>query len=220
MKAHKRLFFTIGGLAGVVLAAAFWREVYDTLILPVALLLWAFLRLVLSLDQAVLWVLLAGMGFLMVIRRLSAEPAAHGEYRLPAPRPPMSRVAVWRAMITGASRTRDERLALQNSLTGLLHAAAALEEKGQPAASHDLTAALRQRLPDGFGAYFSEDLSGKSGRSPAGWKAVVRRVKHWIQRSTGKPPIDLYDSIEAILHHLETTLESSDESTSQSAPVL
>jgi len=220
MKANNRHFLIFGLLAAAAaLVVVFWPTVYDALILPVALLLWAFLRLLLSLDQAVYWVILICAGFLIAVRSLSAEPAVPREASQTAARPSDSRVAAWRAMIAGCTHSREERLALQKCLTGLLRTAAENEDPGQPAAMQDLDAALRQRLPDPLVSFLSMDLSRKSHRPSTGWEALIRRVRNWVQRSTRKPPLDTYTAIEEILLHLESYLEKPNESTPNPPPV-
>jgi len=214
MKARNRYFLGIGLLTvTAVLVVVFWPMVYDTLILPVALLLWAFLRVFLSLDQTVYWVLLIGVGFLITIRSLSVDTAVRTEGMQPVTRLPASRVAAWRAMIASGNRSREARLTLQKSMTGLLLSGAANEERGQPGFMQDPDDILRRMLPDRLSAFFSADRTGKAYWPSTGWRALPGRVKSWIHRSTRRPPIDTFDSIEEILHHLEMYLEKPNEST-------
>ena len=106
-KKAKRNFFLLLFLGLILALGVIFRTfILADIIEPVALMFWAFWRLLSSVDQNVYWVLLVFLCLILAIRTLPPEPEIHPEASYIDRQKNIGRVGFWRSKITAASLKR------------------------------------------------------------------------------------------------------------------
>ncbi len=171
-------------LAGVllVLGLSFPRFVLENILQPVAIVLWLILRLfVLGIHQAVFW-----WGVILIAAFVAAAIALRAWERGISPAAPLPSVFrdpvwAWRLSIKVHSRSQPEKDAVRRDLAWLLTSPYASSRPGSE--PYQVLAALRER------------------RIP-----VPQSIYQFLFSSTR--PRDYLDSVDDVLTHIETLLES------------
>jgi hypothetical protein len=212
MKLALRL--TVLGLAFALLlfyGVAFPSHLIENFVRPVAIVLWVFWRIVLSIDQRILWSFLIILSVSFAAYRLSRVPAPSAEpYARPESNGVLIRMRFWQTSIL---LTRDEierPNVLKNDLEQLLVAAYAVRQPDIPRLEINNALRLRQiPLPEHIYAFLYPAGHARTSRSI--WQ-ILRSIREaperWLRHRTGRDVADYYRSIEDVLTLIETTLEA------------
>lgn len=194
-----------------VLGILFWPFVLANIVTPVALLVWVMLRIfVLSIDQKILWALLAFSALVLTLRRLSHEVKIPEQYQPPEGNATLRKVELWRHFIQFSPDEVGEQEAIRRELSRLLVSLYTTRQSGSTFI--EVSEALQQRqipLPDPVYTFlFSKREAGARRRSLNQRLGSLRLApQKYFRRWTGREAADYYRSIDAVLTFMETSLE-------------
>ena len=195
----------------LALGILFWPFVLANIVTPVALLVWVLLRiLVLSIDQKILWALLAFSALVFILRRVSHEVRIPEQYGPLEGNTTLKKVELWRHFIQFSPDEVGEHEAIQRELSRML---VSLYTTRQSSSTFmEVNEALKERqihLPDPIYAFlFSSRAAAAPRRSfKQALGALFRASQRYFHRWTGRESADYYRSIDAVLTFLETSLE-------------
>ncbi len=211
------LFFVL--LAGLILfGLVFWQFIVDDIIVPVALVVWLFLRLfVLSIDQQVYWWALVLLGALLLLIRLFAEMSPVESLRQPSDsNAVLDRVAFWKTSILGFSPESWKSITIRRDLIWLLAGLYATRQPGS--LNFEIEEILRERripLPEPVYAFL---FAQAPPPPPPFFKHPLESIRHrlatlrqapqkWIHRWSGREKADYYVAIDQVLTFMENSLE-------------
>lgn len=140
MGSNKKLLFPIIVFLLIVLIATFRVFLLPYVIAPIALLFWAFWRVISSVDQTIYWILLIVTCALLVLRIIPSvrEETPNPAYN--AKKKSLNRVEHWQKLMKDAALGKDESKRLCESLEALLVNVAAQEEQSETTAIKDAIA--------------------------------------------------------------------------------
>ena len=151
MGSNKKLVFPLLiVLFLIVLTATFRVFLLPYIIEPIALLFWAFWRVISSVDQTIYWILLIVIGAILVFRIIPSNreerlnPAYNGRKKS------LNRVEHWQKLIKEAALGKDESKRLRESLEVLLATVAAQEGQSETTAMKE--AITRREIPSPLSA--------------------------------------------------------------------
>jgi hypothetical protein len=196
------------GLA-LLLSFLFRSFVLDNFVRPLALVLWVFWRVLLSVDQRLYWGVLIISALVYVFIRVGQELTS-AEHPLPLdPNVTMDTVDYWQLSVRLAAEEIDKPDPFQRNLGSMLATMYALKQPDAPQwVVHD---ALRQRqipLPEPIHAFLfpAEPVGGKRSF----WqllRAIWHTPKKWTRRWTGRDVAEYYQAIDQVLTLMESTME-------------
>jgi len=206
------LVILLFGLA-LFLGILFRAFILDNFVTPVALVIWAFWRLLLSVDQAVYWgVLIAAAGvytftrlFFFVRGPITVEPTSPSDTNTT-----LQHVNYWRTLIYLTQDETDKYNSLRRDLSRMLVDLYASQQR--EAAHFKVYEALQQRqipLPEDIHAFlFPIEPAGPTRsvkRILSNLKQMARRrFRHW----TGRDVAEYHQSIEDVIRFIESALET------------
>lgn len=194
------------GLAFLLAAGLIFRHfLFENVIMPIALILWAVLRVFMSVDQEVYWVALVFIAFVFGLRLL---PVKVSELSHPAgreARQPAKRLEYWQSLIDKAKESSENQQALTKNLQDLLILVMAIEDQADP---NTVREALQHRhldVPQEIIAYLTTTKSGGTylNKARRNWNGrLLPRGELSSNSSSGKQA-----GIEALLDFLESYAE-------------
>lgn len=197
----------------LILGILFRAFIQDNFVTPIALVVWAVWRLLLTIDQSLYWgalFLAAGTyaftRLVFLLRNtLAAEPASP-----PDTNTALAQVNYWRTLVY---LTRDESEKFNSLRRDLGRLLVDLYASKQLDATHfEVYEAMQQRqipLPEDIYAFL---FPAESGNDKHSFKRILfnlqqiprRRIRRW----TGRDVADYYQSIESVIRFMESTLET------------
>jgi hypothetical protein len=178
---------------------------------PLAAVLWAAWRVIISVDQSVYWGALIVLYSLVMIRllpRAQSSPSNPGGHHKHEPR---TQVEHWRALIENATLGDEQRAALRDSLKTLLASTVSQHERSSAAErEHELTS-NQIGLPPASHQYLfaapSRDsgLLGSRAMDPFSW--IRRQLRRWTK--TGRS--SEYRTLDELLGWMESSMEIKDD---------
>ncbi len=225
MTARRRYALLLAGGFFLLLVLIFQQIIIANVVLPVATVIWALLRIfVFSIDQHVFWWLLIGVLLLVpLIRELRKDRPYYGDPDFTATSNPwLTRIDSWRGSILADVRETESRSRVRHDLAWLLTGLYATGR--QQSADDEVQTALQRSeidLPDALRAFLwpaARPPRPPFFRDPAGFirhtmgslrAAAVLRVR----RLTGREAAEYYQAIELALAHMETALEMRNDDT-------
>jgi hypothetical protein len=200
------------GLA-LILGILFRAFIQDNFVTPVALVIWAIWRLLLTVDQNVYWgwlIIAAGTYAVTRLASLSRDPLAAEPTSPPDTNATLEQVNYWRTSMYLTQDETEKPNSLRRDLAKMLVDLYA--SKQHEAVHFKIYEALQQRqipLPDDIYAFLFPAEPGKGKRS---FRRILsnlkqlprRRIRHW----TGRDVADYYQSIEDVIRFMETALET------------
>lgn len=185
----------------VGLAVRFPGLLFNTLLKPIAVFLWAAWRLVLTVDQSTYWLILIALSCILMVRFLSAAQRRPARPAYTYSLSPANRVEAWRAMMDQAVTQGGENTDLRDSLGKLVFSAVSTSRR---LASTDLRATIEAgeiALPPGVAQYLFPE-PGKQGLIQH-FIPGSKRFKKWKRNIS---PAELA-SIDEVLRWAENYLE-------------
>lgn len=213
MKLSPRISLVILLLGLALFVGILFRAfILDNFVTPVALVLWAFWRLLLSVDQVVYWgVLIAAAGvytftrlFFFVRGPITVEPTTPSDTNTT-----LQHINYWRTLIYLTQDETEKYNSLRRDLCRMLVDRYASQQV--EAAHFKVYEAVQQRqipLPEDIYAFlFPAEPAGAQRsfrRILSTLKQIPRRrIRHW----TGREVAEYYQSIEDVIRFMESTLE-------------
>ena len=205
---------------------AFRRDLLAYLIVPVATVIWLFLRMfVLSIDQQVYWSLLILLTVSLAVARLVRWLLGTDTDPLPASNPTLDQVTSWRITIGSDIQRTVQGSPLRRDLMWLLTStySPGREGGGFARANFQIEEALRQHqipLPASVHAFlFAHEVQAPRttfSQDPIGFlEQLLRPIRlapgKWIRRWTGREAAEYYRAVDELLAVIETTLEMHDD---------
>lgn len=190
-------------LAGLV--AAFPSLVFNYLIRPIAVLLWAAWRMVLTVDQSTYWLVVIIFCLLLIVRFASPakKRASHPAYHYKVS--PVSRVEYWQRLIDESASGDKEAASLRDRLEELVFSAVAPSHRPHSTGLQEITALDQVALPDEVHRYLFPGPV-RRGLFPGTLAHRFRKAK-WLQtwNRNFAPPDSA--SIDEVLRWVENYLE-------------
>jgi hypothetical protein len=216
-KTQRSLFFVL--LAGLLLflGLVFQPFLVDYILLPVAMVVWLWLRIfVLSIDQQVYWWLLIALIAVLAIPRLFQRPVTFREDSQPDSNPTLKHVRNWRTTILFSRSDRGERPAFRRDLVELL--TTMYSTRREESTHFETEIALRERqipLPEPIRLFLFPDPLAPPAHFfehpiqflQETWRSVRQVPERWIRRWSGREEVEYYQAIDQVLTLMETTLE-------------
>jgi hypothetical protein len=189
-------------LAGVIV---FRQFIYANVIMPISLILWAVLRVFMTIDQEFYWVALV---FIAFIFGLSLVPMRTKVLSQPAgreSRQPAKRLEYWDVLIDKAGNSREDQQTLRKNLQELFVNVMAIEDQADPNSIREDLQRKRLDIPKEIVTYLFavEDRGFNSKRNKQSW---INRLLSRDEISRNSSNDNLPD-IEAVLDFLETYAE-------------
>jgi hypothetical protein len=223
MTSRRRYALLLAGGFFLLLVLIFQQFLIANVVLPVATVIWAWLRIfVFSIDQHLYWWLLISLLVLVpLIRELRKTGPSEPEHTS-RPNPWLERVGSWRGSILDGVHETGESSTVRHDLVWLL---AGLYATGQQkSADFEIQAALQQGkidLPQALRAFlwptprpprppFLKDPAGFTRHVMGSLRAASTLL---IRRWTGREAAEYYRAFELALAHMETSLEMRNDDT-------
>ncbi len=221
MTLHRRYALFLAGGVFLLLVLMFQQFLIANLVLPVATVVWALLRIfVLSIDQRVYWWILIGILVLAPLIRELRNPAPSHSERLSRANLWLERVDSWRGSILANVQETGDSSMIKHNLAWLLTSLYATGQ--QKSADYEIKMALQQGemgIPDSLHAFLwppPRPARPPFFKDPVGFaRHTVRSLRNAsalrIRRWTGREAAEYYRAIELALAHMETSLEIHDD---------
>jgi hypothetical protein len=197
----------------LALGILFRSFIQANLVRPIALVLWALMRVVQSVDQKYYWGLLIVSAVVYTGYRLIQRSPDHRPDKQADMNTTLENVKFWRSSILFTCDEIDRANFLKSSLGNLL--AAVYAAKQPDMASLEIYTALKQRqvpLPEAiYNFLFPEEQPGPRGRIRQILHAIGQIPRKIIRRWTRRDVADYYRSIEQALAFMESTMEMENE---------
>ena len=192
--------------AGILFRAA----ILDNFVTPVALVVWLFRRIVLSVDQRIYWIGLIFSAALIGILRLVGRPAPLEREAAPRSNATLETVSYWRTSILITRDEIDEYNLLRRELGKLLTAVVASRRPDIP--QWEILTQLRSGqipLPEDLRAFlFPEEDSGAGRSFRQRLQTLLQAPRKWARRWRGSDRAGYYQSIEDVIRLMESELEN------------
>ncbi len=208
MKSHRRWLILLAALICLLAAGLAFRSfMMANLIMPVVMIVWLVLRVFMTVDQEVYWLVfifaafVLGLGLLPGRSNMIVTPVDSNH------RQPAKRFSYWKKLIGKAGRSREDQIALENKLRELMVDVIATEEQMHP---DEVRRELLQRnlpLPTEVYRFLSPGADGKRREKTggiSGWR--VERINQ-ARKSNAAGKMDM----RRLLEYLETYAEIKDE---------
>lgn len=194
---------------GLFLGLLFRAFLVANVVVPIALLLLMFWRLILSVHQAVYWGLVIGLAVGLAFYRLAQVVGREEEQPTPVPDSVLRIVNYWRLSIRLASDEGPTAASLKRELRYKLVAMYATQQP--EAAPFTIYEALQSRqfpLPDTVYSFLFGDEAQKTKLS---WRQRLQRLAakpgKWLHHWTGRDKEEYYQAVEDTLTFMEAFME-------------
>ena len=212
MKITRRtsLIIILLGLS-LLLGILFHSFILDNIIKPVALALWVFRRILLSVNQKIYWGLLIFSALMAVFIRLTKSLSPDEELPLPPDsNATLKEINSWRTSIWLTGNEIDKFNILKQNLRWTLVSLYASNQPGK--AQWEIYEAMKQQqisLPMPIYDFLFPSQSSDGKRSFRQILQIIRRTPgKWARRWTGRDLVEYYRSIEALLTFMESLKET------------
>jgi hypothetical protein len=211
MKITRRtsLIIILLGLS-LLLGILFHSFILDNIIKPVAVLLWVFRRILLSVHQEIYWGVLIFLALVIAFVRWPRSAPAQESPHLSDSNATLIEINSWRTSIWMTSNEIDKFNILKQNLGWTLASLFASNQPGK--ALWEIHEALKQQQislpPPIYDFLFRVQPAGRK-RS---FRQMIQMIRHapgkWTSRWTGRDQAGYYRSIEAVLTFMESLEET------------
>jgi hypothetical protein len=195
----------------VGLALIFPGILLEGIVGPVAAVLWAAWRVIISVDQSVYWGALIVLYSLVMVRLLprgQSGPSNPGDHRRHEPR---TQVEHWRGLIENAALGEEQHAALRDSLKTLLASTVGQRERSSAAELERELKSNQIALPPAAREYLFPASTrhrrhfGSHAVDPFSW------TRRWLHRWTNKGRGSEYRTLDELLGWMESSMEIKDD---------
>jgi len=194
---------------GLILGFLFRAFIIANVVVPIAMLLLLFWRLLLSIHQAVYWGLVIGLAIGLAFYRL-VQAVGHGEEQaVPIPDSALRAVDDWRHLLQMADGEGPITSILKHELRHKLVAMYALEQPGaEPFTIHEALRLRQLPLPETIDSFL---LSDEEQETKLSWRQRLQRLADkpgkWLRRWTGRDKAEYYQAVEETITFMETLMD-------------
>ncbi len=211
MKITRRISLIIILLVlSLLLGILFHTFILDNIIKPVALVLWVFRRILLSVDQKLYWGLLIFSAIVVVFFRLIQLSFDEAPPLPPGSNATLRKIYAWRTSIWLNGNEIEKFNILKQDLGWMLASLYASQQPGK--AQWEIYDALKQQqipLPINIYAFLFPGEPSGDKRSFRQILQIIRRApEQWARRRTGRDLAEYYQSIESIITFMESLKET------------
>lgn len=194
----------------LLLGILFHSFIMDNIIKPVALVLWVFRRILLSVNQIIYWGLLIISAVTAAFFRFKRSSPDEALPRPPDPNATLEEIDSWRTSIWLTGNEIEKFNALKQNLGWALASLYASNQPGK--AKWEIYEAIKQKqislpIPIYDFLFPREIPSGKRS-----FRQILRIIRQapgkWVRRRTGRDQAEYYRSIEAVLTFMESLKET------------
>jgi hypothetical protein len=194
----------------LLLGILFQSFILDNIIKPVALVLWVFRRILMSVDQKLYWGLLIFSALVVIFIRLNRSMPNEGPAPSPDSNATLNQINSWQLSILLTSDRIEKVSILKQELGWMLASLYASYQPGK--AQWEIYEAIkRQQIPLPLHIYdflFPGEPSGGK-RSLRQILQIIRRTPgKWARRWTGRDLAEYYQSIESLITFMESLKEN------------
>ncbi len=194
---------------GLFLGFLFRAFIIANVVVPIAMVVLMFWRLLLSVHQAIYWGAVIALAVGLAFYRLFQVVGYEDEPPAPAPNSVLKDINYWRLSLQLASDGGPASTGLKSGLRSMLIAVYAGK---QPEATyltiHDALRSHQVPLPDTLHHFLFSDE--QQGRKPS-WRERLRNLAakpgKWIRHLTGRDRAEYYKIMEDTLTFMETLME-------------
>ena len=194
---------------GLFVGILFRAFILVNFVIPVAMLLWLFWRVVQSVPQATYWGALILLAVGLAVYRLVKIVRVSETASPPTPGNILRDIGHWRLSIQLSSDQDPAAISVKSNLVRMLVALYAAEQP--EAAPHSIYDALRLRqkpLPDPLYAFlFPDEALGTKRPWRQRLKSLAGEPKKWIRRWTGHEQAEYHHAIKEALTFMEALME-------------
>jgi hypothetical protein len=207
MKITRRisLMIILLGLS-LLLGILFHSFVLDNIIKPVALVLWVFRRILLSVDQKLYWGLLIFSAMAVVFFRLTRSFSTEEPPSPPGSNATLMEIDSWRTSIYLTGEENEKFNILKQELGWMLVSLYALHQPEK--AQWEIYEAIKQQqipLPTHiYDFLFPGEPSGGKQSFRQILQIIRRTPEKWARRWTGRDKAEYYQSIESMITFMES----------------
>lgn len=206
----RQMIIGFGLLVLVFLGMLFWPFVFSSILQPIALVLWLFLRLfVLSIDQAYIWGVLVIGAIFFLFRLLPKHTETNQmEENMPV-NETLNSINIWSHLVNPGENLDNDRQVLRREFGRILTRYYANSLHRQP--DFQLYDALHRGeipLPTGIYALVFEEENRRNRNGLRGMiTSVINTPRRWVRRWKGQDRADHYRMIDEMLSFMESSLE-------------
>ena len=191
------------------LGLLFRTFIVTNVVVPIAITLLIFWRLLLSIHQAIYWGLLVGLAVGLAFYRLIQMGWLQEEQPAPAPDSILEAVDYWRFSLQLANDEGPTTTSLKRELRHKLVSMYAVQQpEAAPYTIHEALQSRQLPLPDTIHSFLFSDETQEAKLS---WKQQLQRLaakpNEWLLRWTGHDKAEYYQAVEEILTFMEASME-------------
>lgn len=179
------------------------------LVRPIALVIWAFWRVLQSIDQTIYWGALIFFSVVYAFYRLTRESTHAAPVKQPGSNLTLENLGYWRNAIIFTSDEIDQDNLLKQNLGKMLASIYAAQQPGT--ANIDIYTALHRQeimLPEKIFVFlFPPENISPNFSLPALARAIQRTFRNIVRRLSRRDVADYYQSINEMLTFMESTIE-------------
>ncbi|HVN52865.1 MAG TPA: hypothetical protein VMT46_00950 [Anaerolineaceae bacterium] len=210
MSRYRRLTLTGILLGTIVLLGILFRDfLFENVVRPMALVLWLFWRVLLSVDQKYYWIILIFTALFYAFYLLVQRSIEYEEPQSSPPGAGLEMVSHWRNMILLTGDEMEKPNPLRRELALTLTTLYASRQPGIP--PYQILTDLQERcipLPDPVYTFlFPPDDSKGPNPFLLFFENLVQAPHRWIRRRRRIDVAEYHRSIDAVLAFIETEME-------------
>ncbi len=208
MSSRTRWIILSAGLACLLAAGMLFRHfLFENVIMPITLVLWAVMRVFMTVDQEVYWVALVFVAFVFGLRLIPVRVAARSQPGVKESRQPAKRLEYWQDLIKKGAESRENQQILKKNLQDLMINVMAIEDQVNPNAVREAFLRKNKDVPEEILSFLSTVDSDKSRPGKNGGNWIDRLISRG--KVTNKPSSGKQGGTEAVLDFLESYAEIS-----------
>ena len=195
----------------VILIVSFRSFLLTNIIEPIALLFWAFWRIITSVNQHVYWMALIVLCSMLFLRLFPSGDNKSSRSAYNDRGKSLNRVEHWQTLMKDSVLGNDKSRRLHDSLKDLLISIVAQGEEGDPIELEEFVAKGKVPLSLATQQYLYPPVE-RHGKFHLNQKInIMSLAPRWLRKWRGKFVHQDYTSIDEILRWMETELEIDDE---------
>jgi hypothetical protein len=194
---------------GLFLGFLFRAFIVTNVVVPIAMLLLLFWRLLLSIHQAVYWGLVAGLAMGLGFYRLVQVVGREEERSTPISDSALQVVDYWRLSLQLSSNEGPNATILKRELSHKLVAIYAMKQpEVDPFTIHEALRLRQLPLPDTIHSFL---FSNEVQETKLSWRQQLQRLadkpRKWLRHWTGRDKAEYYQAMEETITFMEALLE-------------
>jgi hypothetical protein len=192
---------------GFVLAVIYRSWLIANWVRPLALVLWAVVRVFLSVHQSVYWTGLIFLAFYLALRILPQRPEEFKRYPNREPQEPVNRLDHWYQLIRSAPGRAGQDQALKKELQILIDDWQRAKKNAGALVAPDISANYQDLIPDAVSNFLVPERKAATNRFWQRMRWMKKIIMRWMPWQSNQSS-EYEDAIEAVVDYIETNVET------------